>query len=67
MNWEGFGGEILVGRSAQHSRHHQNRQKSHGRLLALYFVGQAEGGQGVLQNRQNRQNCQNRVMKANPP
>ena len=41
------------------SRHDQNRhdrQNRHGRPLALYFVGQAQGGQGPLQNRQNRQN-----------
>ena len=34
-------------------------------MIVLYFVGQAEGGQGALQNRQHRQNCQT-VMKAAP-
>ena len=47
------GGMSLRGGS-RHRRNRQNRQDRHGRLLALYFVGQAKGGQGALQNRQNR-------------
>ena len=42
------------------SRHDRNRQNRHGRLLALYFIDLAKGGQGALQNRRNRQNRQNR-------
>ena len=35
-------------------RNRQNRQNRHGCLLVLHFVGDAKGGQGAFQNRQNR-------------
>ena len=46
-----------VGFDDRNRHNRRNRQNRHGRLLALYFVGQAKGGQGALQN---RQNCQHR-------
>ena len=36
-----------------------SRHDLNGRLFALHFVGQAQGGQGALQNRQSRRNRQN--------
>ena len=43
----------------------RNRQNRHCHLLALYFVGQAKGWQGVLQNRRNRH--EGSPPKLNPP
>ena len=60
----GQGGLSLRGVS-RHGRNRHNRQNHHACLLVLYFVRQAEGGEGALQNRQNRQNRQT-VMKATP-
>ena len=45
---------------SRHDRNRRNRQNRDGWLLALYFVGEAKGGQGAFQNRQNHQNRQNR-------
>ena len=56
----GFKGGSRHDRNRHNRRNRQNRQNRHGRLLALYFVGRAKGGQGALQNRQTRQNRQNR-------
>ena len=47
---EGKGGS-RHDRNRHNCRNRQNRQNRHGRLLALYFVGRAKGGQGALQNR----------------
>ena len=49
--------------TAETAKHGQNR---HSRLLALYFVGQVKGGQGALQNRQNRHKTAKTAMKATP-
>ena len=46
-----FQGGSRHDRNRHNRRNRQNRQDRHGRLLALYFVGQAKGGQGALQNR----------------
>ena len=51
-----FKGGSRHDRNRHNRRNRQNRQNRHGRLLALYFVGEAKEGQGVLQNRQIRQN-----------
>ena len=44
------GGVEFKGGSRHDRNRHQrrNRQKRHGRLLGLYFVGQAKGGQGAI-------------------
>ena len=66
-----FKGGSRHDRNRHNHRNRQNRQNRHGRLLVLYFVGQAKRGQGALQNRQTRQNRQNRhegyPLKLNPP
>ena len=54
---------------SRHDRNRHNRRKRqnrHSRLLALYFVGQTKGGQGALQDRQNRQSCQKRHELSGP-
>ena len=64
-----FKGGSRHDRDRHNRRNRQNRQNRHGRLLALYFVGQAKGGQGALRNRQNRQNRHEGYppFKPNPP
>ena len=37
---------------SRHDRNRHDSQNRHGCLIVLYFVGQAQGGQGALQNRQ---------------
>ena len=51
-----FKGGSRHDRNRHNRRNRRNRQNRHGCLLVLYFLGEAEGGQGALQNRQNRQN-----------
>ena len=53
-------------RQDRNCRNRQNHRDRHRCLLALYLEAQAKGGQGVLQNRQHRQNRKT-VMKATLP
>ena len=62
----GKGGLSL--RGSHHDKNRRNRQNRHSRLLALYFVGQAKGGQGVLQTvRTAKAAMKATPLKLNPP
>ena len=60
-----FKGGSRHDRNRHNRRNRPNRRNRHGRLIVLHFVGQAKGGQGALQHRQDRQTAQT-VMKATP-
>ena len=61
----GFKGGSRHDRNRHNRRNRQNRQNRHGCLIVLYFLGQGTGGQGALQNRQNRH--EGYPLEPNPP